>query len=397
MRDDGKRRLPEGVSDALPAECARRRDIEGRILERFSLCGYDEVRTPALEYFSLFQGPGGPRESAVIKTLDHTGRILALRPEFTTPIARLVSTRMRDSVLPLRLCYLGVAFDNQHDHAGMRRTEFTQAGVEMLGLGGAFADAEVIALAASIMETVGLTDYLIDIGQVDFFKGLMEEAGLGSDLAEELRMAVEQKDSLSMEMLLRSVDVSGDVSGKIMALPSLYGGPEVIRRAMDMTRSPRCRVALNNLAAVYDILVGYGLAEHITLDLGMVHSINYYTGAIFRGISGQLGAPILSGGRYDALMKEFGMDVPATGFALGVERLIEAVARQDGPVGEVGVDVVVVCETYDAKNLAAIEEIRRQGLRVEMAYEQDEGAVLEYARRRGARAMKLRGGEEVER
>ena len=396
MRYDDKKRLPEGVSDVLPGACKRRRQIEEKLLERFCMCGYDEVRTPVLEYFSLYQGTDGSRETSAIKTFDRDGRILALRPEFTTPIARMVSTRMQDAPLPLRLCYQGVAFRSKFDRAGLRGMEFTQAGVELLGLSGPHADAEVIALAASSMEAAGLRDYLIDIGQVEFFKGLMEEAGADAELSEELRVAVEQKSTLSMEMLLRSSRFSRELQNKIMALPSMYGGPEVIYQAMGMTRSPRCRAALDNLLAVYGILDGWGLSDRLTIDLGLVHSIDYYTGVVFRGISGYVGSPILSGGRYDRLMDEFGAPSAATGFALGVERLLEALWKQDGAVPSGGVDIVAACTRYDAVELAAVERWRAQGKRVELWYGADRDEMLQYAASRGARAVKLSGSEVVD-
>jgi ATP phosphoribosyltransferase regulatory subunit len=299
---------------------------------------------------------------------------------------------MQRATQPLRLCYLGVAFRNQPDMVGLRRTEFMQAGVELLGLGGAYADAEVIALAASAMEQSGLKNFLIEVGQVDFFKGLMEEIGLREEVAEELRVAVEQKNVLQMEMLLRQEAMSEEAMQRIMTLPSLYGGAEVIEEALGMTNSARCRRALLNLREVYENLEHYGLAERVSIDLGMVQSIDYYSGVIFRGISGHLGAPILSGGRYDGLMDQFDTPTPATGFAMGVERLIEALERQGFGEQDAGCEVIVGCEKHDAASIAAIEALRAQGKRVVMFYEGNREALVTFAKERGARAVWVEEG-----
>lgn len=365
-----KTQIPDGVKDCLPAEFARRQKIMQMLINRFGAWGYEQVQPPVLEYYDLYeQGNGSMRQQALVKTFDRAGRILTLRPEFTTPIARMATTRLWEQPHPLRLSYMGVAFDNQYDQPG-RTLEFTQAGVELMGLSGPEADAEVIALAATAMQEAGLTDYLIDLGQVDFFKGLMEEAGLEPEQAEELRVSVEQKNMLAMEMQLTRFDMNGSLRERIMALPMLYGGAEVLEEAAKQTSSKRSLAALDNLRAVYQLLKEHGVADKVTIDLGMVHSIDYYSGVIFRGMGFGMGVPILSGGRYDHLLNDFGKCCPATGFALGVERLVGALGNGENTYRCVDV-VAAAADGFNREKLAIVEQWRKSGLKVELCYEKD--------------------------
>lgn len=235
----------------------------------------------------------------MLKTFDNHGRILVLRPEFTTPIARLAASKLRGEALPLRLCYLGTAYANPSPKGARQRAEFTQAGVELMGCDGAQADAEVVMLALESMRASGLADYMVEIGQVDFFKGLMEEAGLDEETTELVRTYVEEKNMLAIELLLRGNGAAEAAIARIRELPMLFGGREVFARAEKLSASPKCRAALENLRAIYDALCACGFEDFVTIDLGMVHAIGYYTGMIFRGISASFGQPLLSGGRYD--------------------------------------------------------------------------------------------------
>lgn len=389
---DMRKQIPEGVRDSMPQECARKRAVEETIRRRFSLCGYEEVSPPVLEYAALYDSRP---QQAMIKTFDPQGHTLALRPEFTTSIARIVSTRMREALRPLRLCYLGVAFDHQYDQRSFTTREFTQAGVELIGSDAPQADAEIIQLAASVLSEAGLDDFLIDIGQVEFFKGLLEEIGLSDVQAEALRKSVEEKNVLDMELQLKHLGLSDEVFTRLMAVPMLYGGEEVLAEAERMTGNPRSLKALENLRTVYGLLCACGLEKRLTIDLGLVHSIEYYTGVVFRGISGHLGAPILSGGRYDHLGDRFQSPSPATGFALGVERMMDAMERErPSAVGERRMDIIAAVEgdVFTAEDFATIERWRTQGSRVELFYGKSDEDLRARAENSGARAVRLMGG-----
>ncbi|MGI6707008.1 MAG: ATP phosphoribosyltransferase regulatory subunit [Clostridia bacterium] len=379
-----KKHIPEGVQDYLMEECFHKREIESKLRDFFYRWGYDEIETPTFEYYDVFSsGIGSVRQEQMLKFIDHHGRILVLRPDITMPIARLVATKLRDYPIPLRLCYLCNAFGYNATQAGNLR-EFTQAGIELLGLEGTEADAEVISLAIMALKDIGLSNFQIDIGQVDFFKGLMEEAGVTDDEAEEIRQYVDQKNMLAIDLLLKDSPISQHVKRKIMELPSLYGGPEVLENAQKMTENKRCKKAIDNIHQVYEILKDFGLKDYISIDLGMVQSIDYYSGIIFRGITSELGFPILAGGRYDQLVKEFGYDLPATGFAMGIKRLLMALERQGNLENMPGIDVLAGYHPeVRQKALSYIQDLRAKGKRVEVYLgKMDKTAFIRYASRK---------------
>jgi ATP phosphoribosyltransferase regulatory subunit len=190
------------------------------------------------------------------------------------------------------------------------------------------ADAEMIALAIRSLQEAGLREFQIDLGQVAFFKGFMEEAGLTSKQTETFRSYVEEKNTLAMQLFLNQCAVPGEVSKRLMKLPQLYGDESVLKEARAITQNETCREALDNLQKILDALGAMGCAKFISIDLGMVHAVNYYSGMIFRGITGFLGQPLLSGGRYDGLPERFGRAMPATGFGLSVNLLMMALGRQ---------------------------------------------------------------------
>ena len=388
-----RKQLPDGLQDYLPDECFNKRAVEERIRKTFYLGGYSEIETPSMEYYDVFaSGIGSVRQEKMIKFIDTTGRILVLRPDMTIPIARVMGTKPLD--MPARLFYIGNAFGHDGSFYSTQR-EFTQAGVELLGLPGPEADAEVIALAVEALTCAGLKCFQIDIGQVEFFKGLMEEAGLTSEESEELRILVDQKNDLAVELFLHNRGIGGDVKKRIMKLSTLYGGAEVFDEALRFSSSKRCRAAVENLREVYDILCQFGVQQYISIDFGMLQSIDYYSGIIFKGMSGDLGQSLLSGGRYDKLLGEFGLEAPATGFALGIKRSMIALERQGGLRRIPGIDCVVSCDksaralAYERMNL-----MRDRGQRVEAALHLSQSELEAYASKLGARAMYFKEGEK---
>lgn len=381
-----KKHIPEGVQDYLSEECYNKRVLEERVRQRFILCGYDEIVTPAFEYYDVFaSGIGSVRQEKMIKFFDNHGRILVLRPDITMPIARVAATKLKS--FPQRLCYIGEAFGCESTQNSSMK-EFTQAGIELLGVSGAQADAEVIAIAIETLKTANLKNFQIDIGQVEFFKGLMEEAGITGEQSEELREYVDQKNDLAVELFLKRNGIEGSVRRKIMQLPTLYGSADVFLEAERFSSNPRCRAAVDNLRQVYEILCDFGVADCVSIDFGMLQSIDYYSGIIFRGISGELGYPLLTGGRYDKLIGEFGEDVPATGFAMGIKRILIALERQGSLLHVPAVEFVVSAQKCArAKAYAQIKKLHEEGRRVQSAFHLNREELTRYAQERGAQPL----------
>lgn len=376
--------LPDGVQDYLPDECYNKRRIEDKIRKIFYLSGYNEIETPVIEFFDVFAGvkPSIDQEQ-MFKLIDPKGRILVLRPDITMPIARVIGTKMANNPLPLKLFYLGNVYRYGEFQAG-KQCEVAQAGMELLGVNGPEADAEVIAMAIQLFIDLGLDEFQIDIGQVEFFKGLLEEAGVAEQEAEEIRNLIDHKNMLALEAVLKKLPISEHVKNAIYRLPQLYGNNQILKEAMKISHSPRCRAALENIYQVYEILKDYGFDRYVTFDLGMVQSFNFYTGIIFRGITKELGYPVCGGGRYDRLVSEFGRDLPATGFAVGIKRLLIALERQ-GKLEEIPrVDVLVVAEHGQmSKAYKFVQQLKSENKRVEMFLPTDDFiSPLDYAKER---------------
>lgn len=377
--------LPEGVQDTLIEQCYNRRKIESKLRQMFHVSGYDEVDTPLFEYLDLFEGETASiGQEQMYKFFEPGSRIMVLKPDYTMPIARIAATKMKEYPFPKRLSYFGNVYRyGEQGQTGQR--EIAQAGIELLGSREAEADAEVIALAVESLLKIGLTEFQIDIGQVEFFKGLVEEAGLEEADSEKLRLLIHQKNELALEQQMKDLDISPEIKNNLLQLPMMFGNGEVLESAKALTHNERCVRALDNINQVYQILENYGLSEYIAIDLGMVQSLNYYTGIIFQGMTREMGYPICGGGRYDTLISEFGMEVPATGFALEVNRILIALERQSGLERLPGTDILFVCKRQtNQEDYKKIQEIKSEGYRVEVYLPVDNGQTPEeYANLKG--------------
>ena len=305
---------PYGTRDFLPAEAAAKRAVGQKIFKLFASFGYEEVVTPTMEYLETLTTSGGRViEPHLFKMFDRNNRTLALRHEMTTPIARLAVSRLKDSPLPLKLSYNTNVFRFRTNQPG-RQCEFYQAGVELLGISNAFADAEIIALAAQALSVAGLEDFKICLGQVEFAGGLMEN--LSAELQAQIKSAIERHDIVALNNL--------PVDDRLKKIPTLQGGKEILSEAQAVADNERSQRALENLTEIYRLLEIYGVADKITFDLGLIRDFEYYTGMVFEAYSHGVGYSLAGGGRDDNMLKDFGAARAATGFALGIERILDA-------------------------------------------------------------------------
>ncbi|MDR1263681.1 MAG: ATP phosphoribosyltransferase regulatory subunit [Oscillospiraceae bacterium] len=349
---------PQGFIDTLPDDYVRAAHLRNGLSALFTSRGYAGIETPLIESHSLFQsGPSRMPESRQWKTYAPDGSILVIRPDNTTPAVRLACARLTNLPPPIRLHYIQTVLRYPSMSApAASGVELRQAGVELLGETAPEADAEVIALAIEAIRSSGLESFQIDIGQVGFFKGMMDEAGLTDIDAERMRALVEAKNSLGITLALRDAPLSSEgersrIASRLQTLPTLFGGIEALDEARRMSGHPRCRAALDNLDAVYSLLRERGLERYLSIDLGMVQSINYYTGIVFRGLTGHLGQPLLSGGRYDDLPAALGRPMGAVGFAIELDQLLTALGRENPDSGG---DRVSVAQPDDAAPLVTL-------------------------------------------
>ena len=320
--------IPYGTRDLLPQEAQEKRRVEAALMELFYRWGYDEVATPAIEYLdTLTIGSGRSLEPQMFKLFDKDNRTLALRHEMTTPIARLVASRMKEEPLPLKLAYISNVFRSEQAQAG-RQCEFNQGGVELIGTNDVTADAEVIVLAIESIQAAGLQEFQVCLGQVDFISGMMRQLHLTESQQERVTHALERHDLVALAAITEETNLSAAAKESMKKVPTLHGKQDVLQEAYSIALNEQGRRALDNLSEIYRLLQEYGVADVVYFDLGVIRSLNYYTGMVFEAYAPGLGYPICGGGRYDQLLAGFDNACPATGFALGIERLLLAKERQ---------------------------------------------------------------------
>jgi ATP phosphoribosyltransferase regulatory subunit len=322
--------IPPGVQCFVGDEARRRRAIERTVTAVFEGWDYDEIIPPLYDYADVFEDP-----SLAQKTYSFVGRdgsVLALRPDFTSLLAKIAAGRLADREPPIRLYYAGEVLRYEPPKAG-RQSELYQMGLERLGGGRALGDAEVVAIAAECLEALGATDYVLALGHVGVFAGLLEGGALSPERLDLLRTRVESKDPSGVKDVLAGSVVSDRVADALVRLTHLAGGLEVLAEAKSaFAFAPSARAAVEELVATTADLADSGLRDLLSIDLGEVRGLDYYTGLVFRAYARGLGFEVGGGGRYDSLLARFGRPMPAVGFMLGLDRLALLLERQ-GLVG----------------------------------------------------------------
>jgi ATP phosphoribosyltransferase regulatory subunit len=386
--------IPKGVRVFTPEETAQRRAIEAKLLSVFQRWGFREIVTPTFEYLEVFEQPtGGDAGDQIFKFVDRqTGRLLALRVDITSQVARLVASTMRQAPFPLRLAYAATVFRYHEPRAGRQR-EFEQIGVELIGLDLPEADTEMIAMAVEGCQAVGLPAFQIDVGQVEVVRGLLNALQPPADLRARLVSAIRRKDALELDLLLAEVSADADLLEAIRALPRLYGRREILDEAARLALPPASRAALANLAEVVTILENYGLADHVILDLAETHDFEYYSGVVLGAFARGLGYQLASGGRYDHLIGQFGYPCPATGFSFDLERVVSALAATETLPQTSGPDILLIDFSPDkraAHRLARL--LRERGIEVARdIIKRDLAGSLAFARASGIRRAVILG------
>lgn len=306
---------PEGTRDRLFAECRERRSVQDALTALFARRGYAEIITPELEYYDLFTRAGNamPQER-MVKVIDRSGKILVMRPDCTTPIARVAATKLKDMILPQRLYYNQTVFRSGESHVG-GSTEIAQCGVELIGAAGEKADLEIIVMAVDALRACGLEDFHIEIGHPGFFRSIARELDLDSEEKETLRSLIAGKEFAALAEFLEP-HKGVPASEALLRLSRLFGPVEVLDEAVKLRGED---ASISYLREIYKRLCQAGYGDYIRFDLGLLNQMEYYTGMVFRGYVAGAGTAVLSGGRYDSLVESFGRPAEATGFAVNVD------------------------------------------------------------------------------
>jgi ATP phosphoribosyltransferase regulatory subunit len=312
--------LPSGTRDVLPDEMRELRAITDALRQTFEQHGYGEVRTPAIEYEEVLRR-GGPGPAPAYRVFDDHGEVLALRSDMTVPIARVAATRYATAEPPLRFSYVAHAYRAVRPHRGQMR-EFLQAGIELLGAPGPEGTAEALTVLCAALDAVGLGSARVGLGSAAVYPSLLSAYAVPEDLHQQLLEALAEQDFVALEETVRGLDLPPEAIDELVRVPQRRGGPEVLEAVSGPVAD-----AAAGLRRTLELLEPR-VASRILVDLGLARGFGYYTGAVFEVYDPALGAPIGGGGRYDDLARRFGRDLPAVGFALGVDRLHLALAGE---------------------------------------------------------------------
>jgi ATP phosphoribosyltransferase regulatory subunit len=327
-------RLPTGMRDFAPRAAASRRRIAETLLGVFERWGFSRVITPAFEYEDVLAlGLGTSGRAAAIRFVEpSSGQVVALRPDITPQIARLIATRFRDEPGPVRLCYEGTVVRLERGARGQR--ELIQAGVELAGVAGPHGDAEMIALAAAALSATGLASPTIDLGHLGLAREVLGSLDLPPAALEEVRGRIAKRDGAGLEVLLRGARGSKAAVRFAALLPELSGPPAILQRATKQAPSDGVRRALADLGRIVAAVEARQISARLHIDLGEVRGFDYYTGLRFQGYAEGAGQAVLGGGRYDDLLGRYGRPSPAVGFAVDVE--VAAAALESAHAGGEG-------------------------------------------------------------
>lgn len=319
---------PEGVRDIYGSELKNKLMIEESLMKSFSQFGYKTIQTPTFEFFDVFsKDVGTTKSNELYKFFDKEGNTLVLRPDFTPSMARCCAKYFMDEDIPVRFSYVGNTFTNTSELQGKLK-EVTQTGVELIGDCSMGADCELLHLAVKALKNIGLDQFQISVGEVEFIKGLCEDAGLDSDTELQLRDLISDKNYFAIEEFLKEAGLGKEKTEAFLKVTELFGGPECLSEAEKLVTNKRSLDAVKKSKKLYEILKERGDEKYISFDLGMVSKYNYYTGIIFKAYTYGVGDAILKGGRYDSLLASFGKNAPAIGFMIIVDDLMVALNSQ---------------------------------------------------------------------
>ena len=368
---------PEGVRDIYNVECGKKLALESRLSKVFHLYGYHDIQTPTFEYFDVFRKEIGTIPSRdLYKFFDKDGDTLVLRPDITPSVARAAATLFGEEQLPIRLCYTGNTFVNHSSYQGRLR-ENTQMGAELMGDDSVEADAEILALVIECLTSIGLKEFQLSVGNVDYFQSLIEDASLDEDAEERVRELINNRNYFGVEEFLDSIHVKRSSKEAFAALDELVGGVEILAQARNIAPNSKAIMAVKRLEKIYDVLRIYGVEEYVTFDLSMSGTYGYYTGIIFRGYTFGTGDAFVKGGRYDRLLEKFGKESASIGFVIVIDELMNALIRQKVRIVYTRKNTLILYdEGKQREAIALAKDFRRKAKNTELI-KKSKGKLLE--------------------
>jgi ATP phosphoribosyltransferase regulatory subunit len=378
---------PEGVRDIYNGECENKLHLQNQLHQVMKLHGFKDIQTPTFEFFDIFNKERGTvADKDMYKFFDKEGNTLVLRPDITPSIARCAAKYYKNEELPIRLCYMGSTFINNSSYQGKLK-EFTQLGAELINDSSIDADAQMLALTIECLLQAGLKEFQVEIGDADFFRGLVEEAGFDEEEENQFRILIENKNLFGVEEIISNKEISSDLKTIFLNLPELFGSLDKFTYVKSLTQNERALQAIKRLEDLYSILAIYKLEKYVSFDLGMLSKYNYYTGIIFRAYTYGTGEPIAAGGRYDNLVGQFGKQAPAIGLAFYVDQLMLALSRQKKGLEKSIENTLILYKTIVREHAIVLaSHFRNEGMNIELLRERTDYTLedyIAYAKRNG--------------
>lgn len=385
---------PSGIRDWPVGSAPTKRTVENKLAALFSSWGYSEIITGTIEYEAVIAKSLNEEDrKQLYRFFGREGEALTLRPDMTTPIARFVASKMADVPFPLRFFYTANVFRHEKPQAGRYR-EFYQAGIELIGTDTGRADAEVIILASEALKVLGVEDFRIGIGQVQLLDLLLENCSIAQEDKNGLKQAIAGKDYVTVDSIIEKVHVPDEEKKLLKSLSQVQSGREFFVRLSGFSFPELITCQLRRLREVFQALTAAGLQDKVFIDLGITRDFEYYTGIVFEVYSNALGFPICGGGRYDNLFSRFGFQCPATGFALGIERILLVLEKVGKLPTEKNKKLLVYGRDFQGV-LAAAADLRSKGWVVEIESEgKSAGELAEFASMSGMELYEAESGEE---
>ena len=367
------RRTVRGMRDLLPEEAEKLRFIEETSREIAKLYGYGEVITPIVEHYELLSAKIGEENRKRMYVFeDLGGRKVALRPEFTASVARLVATKMVSVPKPLRLFSVGSLYRYDEPQFGRYR-EFWQANYELLGSSKPEADAEILILTDNLLKKIALNNYHLKVSHVGILRGIFAAAGIAEDQQNEVMQLLDKEEREEALKRVREVGGSQECLDKLGRLFGIRGKDpsKVIREMQEAVNDcPRALESVSNLGDILGLVEKSGAEVDFLVEAGFARGLEYYTGMIFEIFVSGMDIALGGGGRYDKLIELFGGgSVPAVGVAPGIDRM--SLALESKTVGSqesvrerafvIPVDRDMIGEAFRVSSL-----LRREGFPTEI-------------------------------
>ena len=357
-------KVPQGMRDLIFDEMMKKRDLQKKIETVFEKAGYREVGTPAIEYFTTYANAfQDVRSEEMYRFFDQEGRMLVLREDMTVPIARLCASKFANAQPPFRIRYTSDVFKVRHAFAG-RRNEVTDCGIELIGMDES-ADLEVLVTALDVMKSFGTDGYVLEIGNPRFFRRAAEEAELTKEQTAVLADLIDRKSLVELQEFLNGLKITQEEKEFFNQLPLLGGDREVLEEAESLSFNGELKEEVQKLRRLYADLKDLGYDKHIGFDFGKAPHLDYYTGIIFEGYVDGVGTSVLSGGRYDNLLGKFGRDLPAIGFSVKLDYLLDILPEKEHRVLKLyypkGMEKQAILKASELRKNADVELIASDG------------------------------------